>query len=68
MPDYYSVIGDPLERSGMILARPIAGDRTTVTLVVRQRGSERAPGPLQVRELHAALVARARQYAGSRAG
>lgn len=66
LPDY-SVVGDPLERAGLILARPIAGDRTTVTLVVRQRSSDRAPGPRQVRELHTALVARAREYAGSRA-
>ena len=66
LPDY-SVVGDPLERAGLITARPIAGDRTAVTLVLRTRSSVRAAGPRQVRELHAALVARAREYAGTRA-
>lgn len=56
LPDY-SVIGDPLHRAGLIVTRPIAGEPTLVTLVVRQRTS--LPVSLQVREMHAALLARA---------
>jgi DNA-binding transcriptional LysR family regulator len=59
LPDY-SVVGDPLERAGLITHRPIAGDRTAVTLVLRQRRGEGAPLP--VRDLRAALVAHARSY------
>lgn len=66
LPDY-SVVGDPMERAGLITVRPIAGDQTVVTLVVRQRVSAGPPAPAQVRALHAALVAQARAYAGSRA-
>ncbi|WP_139981631.1 LysR family transcriptional regulator [Nocardioides litoris] len=66
LPDY-SVEGDPMERAGLITTRPIAGDQTIVTLVVRQRASAGPPAPLQVRALHAALLAQARTYAGSRA-
>jgi DNA-binding transcriptional LysR family regulator len=66
LPDY-SVNGDPMERAGLITTRPIAGDQTVVTLVVRQRASVGPPAPLQVRALHAALVAQAREYAGSQA-
>jgi DNA-binding transcriptional LysR family regulator len=62
LPDY-SVIGDPIERAGIIVARPIAGDQTVITLVVRQRKS--VTTPLQVRELHASLVSCAREYARS---
>ena len=64
LPDY-SVIDDALHRAGLIEARPIAGDRTTVTLVVRHRAN--LPVSLQVRELHAALVARAGEYRTARA-
>jgi DNA-binding transcriptional LysR family regulator len=63
LPDY-SVVGDPMERAGLITTRPIAGDQTVVTLVLRQRASVGPPAPLQVRALRAALVARAREYAG----
>lgn len=66
LPDY-SVIGDPMERAGLITTRPIAGDQTVVTLVLRQRASVGPPAPLQVRALRAALVEQARAYAGSRA-
>jgi len=66
LPDY-SVVGDPLERAGLITTRPIAGDQTIVTLVLRQRASAGPPAPLQVRELSVALLAQAREYAGSRA-
>lgn len=48
LPDY-SVQGDPLERAGLIVARPIADDRTTVTMVaVRRRGTRL---PSAVREM-----------------
>ena len=57
LPDY-SVIGDPLERAGLITTRPIAGDQTRVTLELQQRKSSHVPAA--VRELHAALVSQAR--------
>lgn len=57
LPDY-SVLGDPLERAGLIMTRPIAGERTRVTLVLLQRRSGQESAA--VRELHAALVSRAR--------
>lgn len=56
LPDY-SVVGDPLARSGLITTRPIAGDHTRVTLVLLQRKSEHVPSA--VRELHAALLRQA---------
>lgn len=59
LPDY-SVVGDPLHRAGLLETRPIADDRTVVTLVLRERRS--AQQPLPVRELQAALVARAGEY------
>ncbi|MGZ6744038.1 MAG: LysR family transcriptional regulator [Nocardioides sp.] len=59
LPDY-SVTGDPLARAGIITHRPIAEDRTAVTLVLRQRRLEHVPAP--VRDLDALLVARARAY------
>ena len=59
LPDY-SVAGDPLERAGLITHRPIAGDRTAITLVLRSRRGERVPHA--VRDLRAALVAHAGAY------
>lgn len=56
LPDY-SVAGDPLERSGLLTTRPIAGDRTRLTLVVEH--TRRGRPPAVVRDLEAALVARA---------
>lgn len=41
LPDF-SVVGDPLERAGLITARPIAGDRTAVTMVALRARSARA--------------------------
>lgn len=64
LPDY-SVLGDPLERAGLIITRPIAGDTTVVTLVLRRRSA--VTGSRQVRALHAALLERAREYAETRA-
>ena len=53
LPDY-SVVGDPMERAGLITTRPIAGDQTEVRLVLRHRALDRAPA--QVRDLRAILV------------
>ncbi|HEY6496765.1 MAG TPA: LysR family transcriptional regulator [Trebonia sp.] len=38
----YSVHGDPLERAGLIVARPIADDRTIVSMVALRRRQARA--------------------------
>ncbi len=40
LPDY-SVYGDPLERAGLIVARLIAGDRTTITMAALRRRQAR---------------------------
>jgi DNA-binding transcriptional LysR family regulator len=56
LPDY-SVIGDPLERTGLITARPITDNRTRIRLAVVQRRQNRTPDA--VRRLVAALVAQA---------
>jgi DNA-binding transcriptional LysR family regulator len=53
LPDY-SVVGDPMERAGLITSRPIAGDHTEVRLVLRHRALDQAP--TQVRDLQAVLV------------
>lgn len=55
LPDY-SVVGDPLHRSGLIVTRPVLEDATTITLVLEHR-----PGPTtsQVRSLVQHLVAAA---------
>ncbi len=58
LPDY-SVIGDPLERAGLISARPIADDPTTVTMVALHRRQARVP--TVVRDLLGHLLTRARQ-------
>lgn len=63
LPDY-SVIGDPLERAGLIVARPIAGDSTTVSVVSVHRRHNRVPAP--VRDLLGHLLARAEQAQSSR--
>lgn len=64
LPDF-SVQGDPLERAGLIETRPIAGDQTVVTLVLRQRKSLQTPLP--VRDLHATLVSLAAEYGAQQA-
>ncbi len=63
LPDY-SVLGDPMERAGLIVARPIEDDRTAVTLVLRHRAGEHAPRP--VRDLQELLVRHARSYQDTR--
>jgi DNA-binding transcriptional LysR family regulator len=59
LPDY-SVLGDPMERAGLITTRPLADDRTTVSLVAVQRRGGHVPEA--VRFLHAALVDHAGAY------
>ncbi|MFE6775412.1 LysR family transcriptional regulator [Streptomyces sp. NPDC057702] len=55
LPDY-SVVGDPLERSGRITCRPLAGDTTEVRVLIQRRGADL---PRAARDLHAILVRRA---------
>ncbi|TNM46070.1 LysR family transcriptional regulator [Nocardioides albidus] len=64
LPDY-AVLGDPLHRVGVIDVLPIAGDQTLLTLQLRRRKALQQPLP--VRELQAALVARAEEYGATRA-
>ena len=59
LPDY-SVVGDPMERAGLITSRPIAGDHTEVRLVLRHRALDHVP--VQVRDLRTALVDLAREF------
>ncbi|OIJ63497.1 LysR family transcriptional regulator [Streptomyces mangrovisoli] len=42
LPDF-SVVGDPLERLGAIVHRPIAGDATRVRLMLQRRRAESVP-------------------------
>lgn len=58
LPDY-SVADDPLERAGLIVARPIAGDPATVTMVALHRRRARIPN--LVRDLLVHLRTRAQQ-------
>ncbi|RNL65389.1 LysR family transcriptional regulator [Nocardioides marmoriginsengisoli] len=46
LPDY-SVTGDPLERAGLIVTRPLAGDRTTLTLAAVHRRQSRVPAAVR---------------------
>ncbi|HEX3363178.1 MAG TPA: LysR family transcriptional regulator substrate-binding protein, partial [Solirubrobacterales bacterium] len=65
LPDY-SVIGDPLERSGEITSRPLADDGTGVLLVLQRRRS--APANNAISDLHDLFVAeagRAREVAAA---
>jgi DNA-binding transcriptional LysR family regulator len=59
LPDF-SVIGDPLEKRGVITWRPIADDATVVKLVI-QRLRSGSP-PRAARDLHRMFVQRARAY------
>ncbi|GIJ47850.1 LysR family transcriptional regulator [Virgisporangium aliadipatigenens] len=48
LPDY-SVLGDPLERAGLIVTRPLAGDSTVVTMTALHRRQARVlPAVLEV--------------------
>jgi DNA-binding transcriptional LysR family regulator len=59
LPDY-SVDGDPLQRYGAIVTRPILGDDTEVLLLLQGRAVAHLPGT--VRAMHQALVERASTY------
>ncbi|MCD0448573.1 LysR family transcriptional regulator [Actinocorallia sp. API 0066] len=56
LPDF-SVVGDPLERAGVITVRPLADPAADVALYLQTRRSPRVPGA--VAELHRALVRQA---------
>jgi DNA-binding transcriptional LysR family regulator len=53
LPDF-SVIGDPLQRRGVITWRPLHGDHTEVQLAIRRRHSE--VHPRAARDLHELFV------------
>lgn len=59
LPDF-SVIGDPLERSGAITYRPLEDDSTTVRMVIQRSLSGSVPRA--VRDLHEIFVARAEAH------
>lgn len=59
LPDF-SVIGDPLERAGVITVRPLSDDDTEVCLGLRRRRS--SAHPRAARDLHAMFVERAAAY------
>jgi DNA-binding transcriptional LysR family regulator len=46
LPDY-SVRGDPLERAGLIVARPVLGDRTSITMAAVHRRRSRTPAAIR---------------------
>jgi DNA-binding transcriptional LysR family regulator len=58
LPDF-SIIGDPLETCGIITWRPIAGDATSVRLVIQRLLSGSAPRA--ARDLHRLFVQRAQE-------
>ncbi|WP_176954907.1 LysR family transcriptional regulator [Streptomyces prasinopilosus] len=58
----FSVVGDPLERQGAIVCRPLAGERARVLLVLRRRRARAVPPA--VRALHDTFVRRARRLGG----
>ncbi len=60
LPDF-SVLGDPLQRSGVITSRPLTGDTTEVQLAIRRRRSD--VHPRAARDLHALFTTRAAAYA-----
>ncbi|MEU6807996.1 LysR family transcriptional regulator [Streptomyces sp. NPDC046831] len=65
LPDF-SVVGDPLERQGLITCRPIADDGTRVLLVLRRRRAESVPRA--ARDLHDVFVRTARELGGTSPG
>ncbi|MER6078861.1 LysR family transcriptional regulator [Streptomyces sp. NPDC001833] len=56
LPDF-SVVGDPLERGGTIVCRPLAGDATEVVLMLQRRRAESVPQA--ARDLYETFVRRA---------
>jgi DNA-binding transcriptional LysR family regulator len=63
LPDF-SVIGDPLETSGVITWRPLADDSTTKVQLVIQRLRSASP-PRAARDLHRMFVQRARDVSAA---
>jgi DNA-binding transcriptional LysR family regulator len=59
LPDF-SVIGDPMERGGLITWRPLAGDHTEIQLCLRRRRT--ASHSVATRHLHGLFVTHARRY------
>jgi DNA-binding transcriptional LysR family regulator len=45
LPDY-SVLGDPLERAGLIVTRPLRGDTTVITMSALHRRQARVPAAI----------------------
>ncbi|ATL31166.1 LysR family transcriptional regulator [Streptomyces formicae] len=64
LPDY-SVLGDPLERSGTITCRPLANDTTELRVMIQRRHTHSVP--TAARDLHAILVRRAAERRNHRA-
>ncbi len=62
LPDY-SIDGDPMVRSGLLTHRPIAGDTTTVTLLMLHRKVNQLPPTLL--GLKQVLLERARAHTQS---
>ncbi|MFF3737023.1 LysR family transcriptional regulator [Streptomyces sp. NPDC002566] len=60
LPDF-SVVGDPLERRGAIVCRPIRGEDTRVLLMLRRRRAHSVPQA--ARDLHEVFVRTARGLA-----
>ncbi|MER7395185.1 LysR family transcriptional regulator [Streptomyces sp. NPDC000151] len=59
LPDY-SVLGDPLQRSGALTCRPLLGDGTEVHMAVQRRRAGAVPRA--ARDLHELLVQRAAEH------
>jgi DNA-binding transcriptional LysR family regulator len=51
LPDFV-VAGHPLERAGLLVRRPVAGDGTTVRLVLLRRGAGPLPAPVRLLAQH----------------
>ncbi|MBB5937637.1 LysR family transcriptional regulator [Streptomyces zagrosensis] len=62
LPDY-SVLDDPLKRSGLIICRPLANDTTDLRVVIQRRHAR--PVPTAEQDLHAILVRRATERRAS---
>jgi DNA-binding transcriptional LysR family regulator len=62
LPDF-SVVGDPLERQGVITCRPLADESTRVLLMLRRRRAASVPRAAQ--GLYEAFVRRGRELGGA---
>ncbi|MFG2827661.1 LysR family transcriptional regulator [Streptomyces sp. NPDC048434] len=65
LPDF-SILGDPLERSGTITCRPLADDRTDVLMVIQRRRSGSVPKA--ARDLYELFVRRAAAHRAAAGG